>query len=186
MPQPLWASYARAQSPAQCKSVSWCSDRTSCSSLCAHCFLSCCWAPLKQACSAPSLQVFTDIGEIPLDPPLDWTAPALSPSHIWDALEPLSSLLDSPCYIHVSLVMGSPELELVLSVWPHQCRVEGKDCLPQPTGNTPPKAAQDTISFLCSKDTLLAYIILYPFLLLGPRKFLLRLFLITNILEKLN
>lgn len=89
-------------------------------------------------------------------------------------------------YIHVFLVMGSPELELVLSMWPHQCWVEGKDYLPQPTGNTPPKAAQDTISFLCSKDTLLAHIILYPFLLLGPRKILLKLFLITNILEKLN
>lgn len=40
-----------------------------------------------------------------------------------------------------SLALGSPKLDAVLQVQPHQCTVEGKDCLPQPAGNALPNAA---------------------------------------------
>ena len=43
-PQPLWATCDSAQSPSQQKSVSWCSDRTCCVSVFAHCLLSFHWA----------------------------------------------------------------------------------------------------------------------------------------------
>lgn len=40
-PQPSWSTCGSAWSPLQWKSVSLCSDGTSCVSFCAHCFLSC-------------------------------------------------------------------------------------------------------------------------------------------------
>ncbi|KAK4828308.1 hypothetical protein QYF61_025320 [Mycteria americana] len=57
--------------------------------------------------------------------------------------------LDSLQYVHVSLVLGSSALDTVF---------QGKVHLPQPAGNTPPDAAQDTISLLCCKGTLLAHV----------------------------
>jgi len=45
----------------------------------------------------------------------------------------------------MSLVLGSPEMDTVLQLWPHQCLVEGKDHLPQSAGNTLSNAAQDTV-----------------------------------------
>jgi len=43
-------------------------------------------------------------------------------------------------------------------VWPPKCRVEEKDPLPWLAGNILSKAAQDTISPLSSKGTLLAHV----------------------------
>lgn len=55
-------------------------------------------------------------------------------------------------------MLGSPELEPGLHMWPQQCWGEGKDQLPRPAGNIPrPNAAQDTVGHLCPKGTLLAY-----------------------------
>ena len=56
-------------------------------------------------------------------------------------------LLDSLHYVHVSLVLRSPELATRFQMWSHQCRVEGKDHFPWPTSNNPPNAAQNTINF---------------------------------------
>ena len=58
-PQPLSATCASAWSPPQWKNVFWCVEGTSCVSVCAHCFWSCHWAPLKRAwlcplCTLPS------------------------------------------------------------------------------------------------------------------------------------
>lgn len=88
--------------------------------------------------------------------------------HWWDLPEPSSGwtfpalrrdaqsrhhhgrpLMDSLQYVHVPLLLGSPALDRVLQVWPHQCRVEGKDHLPWPAGNTLANAAEYTIIFLC-------------------------------------
>lgn len=41
-------------------------------------------------------------------------------------------------YVHVSLILGSPEVDPALQVWPDQCWVEGKHHLPQPAGNIHP------------------------------------------------
>ena len=46
-PQPPWAAWARAPSPSEGRSSSSCSDGTSSASVCAHCPLSCRWAPLE-------------------------------------------------------------------------------------------------------------------------------------------
>ena len=35
-------------------------------------------------------------------------------------------------WVHVCLVLGSPELDPALQVWPHQCWAGGKDHLPRP------------------------------------------------------
>jgi len=52
-PQPPWAAWARAPSPSDRKSSSSFSDRTSSASVCAHCPLSCHWAPLERVWSRP-------------------------------------------------------------------------------------------------------------------------------------
>ena len=53
IPQPPWAACARAPSPSEGRSSSSSSDGTSCASVCAHCPLSCHWAPLKRAWPHP-------------------------------------------------------------------------------------------------------------------------------------
>ena len=52
-PQPPWAAWARAPSPSEGRSSSSCSAGTSSASVCAHCPLSCCWAPLKRVWPHP-------------------------------------------------------------------------------------------------------------------------------------
>lgn len=52
-PQPLWAPCSWAWSHSQCKSVSLCSDRISCVSVCTFSILFCYWAPGKRACLHP-------------------------------------------------------------------------------------------------------------------------------------
>lgn len=74
-----------------------------------------------------------------------WIVPAFSTfSHLRDAQEMSSPFIifvtlcdifltqDSLKYVHVSLVLESPEMDIVLHVWPHQCWAEWKDHLPWP------------------------------------------------------
>lgn len=60
--------------------------------------------------------------------------------------------MDSLEYVHVSLAPGSPELDTVLSGWPHQSWVEGKDYFPPSAGDTLAITAKDTISLLCRRS----------------------------------
>jgi len=46
----------------------------------------------------------------------------------------------------------------LLQVWPHLCRVGGKEHLLQPSGSNPPNAAQDATCVLCHQGALLAYV----------------------------
>jgi len=62
--------------------------------------------------------------------------------------QPYGPSLHSLWYAHVSLVVGSPELDTAFQVWPHQHWVEGKHHLPQPAARTFSNAAQGTISLL--------------------------------------
>ncbi|PKU41675.1 hypothetical protein llap_8029 [Limosa lapponica baueri] len=64
--------------------------------------------------------------------------------------------LDSLQYFPVPLELGNPEVDTVFQLWTHQCRVEGENDLPRPTGYTLPYAAQDSIGPLGNKGTLLA------------------------------
>lgn len=63
---------------------------------------------------------------------------------------PTGPLLDSSQYVHVLLILGSPELGKVLQMWPHQCWKDGKDHFCWPTDSLSPNADQNSISFLCS------------------------------------
>lgn len=54
---------------------------------------------------------------------------------------PCDPLLDFLPYVRVSLLLGSPELDIALQVLPLQGWLEWKDILPKPAGNTPPNAA---------------------------------------------
>jgi len=47
-------------------------------------------------------------------------------------------------------------VDTVLQMWPHQGRVERKDCLPQSTGHALFNAPQDTIGLLGHRGPLLA------------------------------
>ena len=53
-PQPPWAAWARAPSPSEGRSSSSCSAGASSASVCAHCPLSCRWAPLKRVWPRPA------------------------------------------------------------------------------------------------------------------------------------
>jgi len=52
-PQPPWAACSSAPSPSEGRNSSSCSDRTSYASVCAHCPLSHCWAPMKRVWPHP-------------------------------------------------------------------------------------------------------------------------------------
>ena len=65
-------------------------------------------------------------------------------------------MLHSLQELHVSLVLGSPELHTALQTWPPQGSVEAKDHLPPPADNTLPNAAQHTLGLLGHKGTVLA------------------------------
>ena len=56
--------------------------------------------------------------------------------------------------VHVSPVLRSPHLDAVLQVRSYQCRAEGQDHLPRPTGHAAFDAAQVTVGFLgCERHT---------------------------------
>ncbi|GAB0205260.1 hypothetical protein GRJ2_002991600 [Grus japonensis] len=96
------------------------------------------------------------------------------PGLIGEVLQPSDHLhgppLDSLQQLHVSPVLGTPDLDTVLQVESHKSRVEGQNHLPRPAGHTSFDAAQDTVGFLGCKRTLLAHVELlinqYPQVLL--------------------
>ncbi|RMC17423.1 hypothetical protein DUI87_06004 [Hirundo rustica rustica] len=54
--------------------------------------------------------------------------------------------------------LRGPELDTALKVWPHQCRVQGKNDLPAPAGHTIPDTSQNAIGLLGHLGTLLAHV----------------------------
>ena len=66
--------------------------------------------------------------------------------------------VDTSEEVHISPIMKTPNLDTVLQVRPHQCRVEGQYHLPQPAGHTSFDAAQDMVGFLGCEGTLLAHV----------------------------
>lgn len=81
-PQSSWAACATALPPAQHTSAFWCSQGVSGVLISAHCQDNSLGTGNTEKSlalpSAPSIQVFTDISEIPLRSPPTWTVPALS------------------------------------------------------------------------------------------------------------
>ena len=82
---------------------------------------------------ASSLQLSIDMDEVPLSLlSSQLNTPLLSFPHKRGVPVPSSSyvLTFNPFqYVHASLVLEGPELDIGLQVWPHQCRTEGKDHL---------------------------------------------------------
>ena len=56
--------------------------------------------------------------------------------------------MDALQQVHISSVLKTPRLDVVLQVRPHQHRVEGQDHLSCLTGHASFAAAQDTVGFL--------------------------------------
>ncbi|RMC01172.1 hypothetical protein DUI87_22263 [Hirundo rustica rustica] len=67
---------------------------------------------------------------------------------------PLDVLKD----LNVPPKLRGPELDTALEVWPHQCRVQGKNDLPGPAGHPIPDPGQDAIGPLGHLGTLLAHV----------------------------
>ncbi|RMC13421.1 hypothetical protein DUI87_10959 [Hirundo rustica rustica] len=61
-------------------------------------------------------------------------------------------------HLNVLPKLRGPELDTALKVWPHQCRVQGKNDLPAPAGHTIPDPGQDAIGPLGHLGTLLAHV----------------------------
>jgi len=85
-----------------------------------------------------SLRVLKSIGKIPSQSSPHWTVSPLSAFPHKEVPGPSLSLwpsaglsLEVPC-----LEVGSPELGMVLQMWPQKDRVEGVDYLPWPAGHT--------------------------------------------------
>ncbi|KAK4819340.1 hypothetical protein QYF61_001232 [Mycteria americana] len=66
--------------------------------------------------------------------------------------------LDTLQHQNVPLVVGGPKLNTVFEVRPHQCRVQGHNHFPSPTGHAIFDISQDAIGFLGHLGTLLAHI----------------------------
>ncbi|XP_065422571.1 uncharacterized protein LOC101936070 [Chrysemys picta bellii] len=64
-------------------------------------------------------------------------------------------LLESFQFVHILLVVWGPKLGTVLRKRSHQCRIEGNDHVPRSAGNAPTYTAQNAVSLLGNKDTLL-------------------------------
>ncbi|RMC14817.1 hypothetical protein DUI87_06993 [Hirundo rustica rustica] len=81
-------------------------------------------------------------------------------SFIWLVLQaphqPRCPPLDMLKHLNVLPKLRGPELDTALKVWPHQCRVQGKNDLPAPAGHTIPDPGQDATGSLGHLGTLLA------------------------------
>lgn len=59
-------------------------------------------------------------------------------------------LLDSLQYVHILHVLGSPEQDTAVQMWPCQCWEKGKGHLPWPTGTALPMQPRRLFAFLYS------------------------------------
>ncbi|KAK4827635.1 hypothetical protein QYF61_019845 [Mycteria americana] len=66
--------------------------------------------------------------------------------------------LDTLHHLNVCLVVRAPKLNTVFEVRPHQCRVQGHDHFPSPSGHTISDTSQDALGLLGHLGTLLAHI----------------------------
>ncbi|RMB93651.1 hypothetical protein DUI87_29878 [Hirundo rustica rustica] len=72
--------------------------------------------------------------------------------------QPRCPPLDSLKHLNILPKLKGPELDTILKVWPHQCRVQGKNNLPAPAGHTIPDTGQYAIGPLGHQGTLLAHV----------------------------
>ncbi|RMC21307.1 hypothetical protein DUI87_02168 [Hirundo rustica rustica] len=72
--------------------------------------------------------------------------------------QPRCPPLDVLKHLNVLPKLRGPELDTILKMWLHQCRVQGKNDLPAPAGHTIPDTGQDAIGPLGHQGTLLAHV----------------------------
>lgn len=163
--QPPWAAYASAWSPSQSKSISWCSEGISCFSLCPlPPFLSLGTTESSLALSSSYLSIFRYLYTLRRFPRAAFSLAVLilSAFHRNEMLQSINHLsvplLGFLQQLRNSHVLGRPELDLALQMWPQQCWGKGKDHFPQPVGSTLSNTAEVTISHLCCKGTLLPHV----------------------------
>lgn len=102
------------------------------------------WTPLKEVFSLPH-QVFIQISKIFLSllfSKLNSSSCSSSWPYKYHLHYPLRDLL-----LYIQLVLGNPELDAVLQMWPHQHWVEEKYHTTAPTGNDKPNAVQRLLTF---------------------------------------
>lgn len=109
--------------PVHCKSVCWGSEETS---VCVHCLLSWLWAPLERAWPHPFGTLPSAIHRCEWDPLglllLQAEQAQISqPVLVFQPLYHLSGpTLDSFQYVCIFLVLGGPEMDPALWMWPRQ------------------------------------------------------------------
>lgn len=161
MLQPLWKTCVCVWSSSWQKSVSWCSQGSSCVSVCGHCFSH--GTPLERAW--PHL-LFWYLYTLIRSSLSLLSSTFISPSSLVPySKERYSSLLLSLCcFTGFSPVCV---LHMILSYTgksktgpraPDQFWIEWKDHLPQLVANTPPKGAQHNICLSYCKDKLLVHV----------------------------
>ncbi|RMC14734.1 hypothetical protein DUI87_06908 [Hirundo rustica rustica] len=64
--------------------------------------------------------------------------------------QPRCPPLDTLKHLNVLPKLRGPELDTILKVWPHQCRVQGKNDLPAPAGHTIPDPGQVPLALLAT------------------------------------
>ncbi|RMC13344.1 hypothetical protein DUI87_10879 [Hirundo rustica rustica] len=72
--------------------------------------------------------------------------------------QPRCPPLNTLKHLNVLPKLRGPELDTILKVWPHQCRVQGKNDLPAPAAHTIPDPGQDAIGPPGHLGTLLAQV----------------------------
>lgn len=138
-PQPPLTTSASVQSLSQWAFPPWCSEGAPCISACFPCLCSCHWTSLKRGWLCPpctlSFQILLLIGKLSLSLPFSGLSSPRSLSLLigelfWSLNNLSGHLMGSFQYVHVSLVLGSPELDSALQVWLDQCWVKEKDHIP--------------------------------------------------------
>ncbi|KAK4810786.1 hypothetical protein QYF61_008758 [Mycteria americana] len=86
------------------------------------------------------------------------TDPHLSTTSFQTLHQLRCSSLDALQHLNVFLVVRGPKPNTVFEVRPHQCRVQGYDHFPSPSGHTVSDTSQDAIGFLGHLGTLLAHV----------------------------
>ncbi|KAJ7414114.1 hypothetical protein WISP_86616 [Willisornis vidua] len=111
-----------------------------------------------------TFQVVVESDKVSPEPPLLQAKQSQVPQPFLTGLGPMSLpwalLLFSGPLQHLNIFpeWKGPKLNTILKVWPHQCRIQGKDHFPGPAGHTILDTGQDAIGLLGHLGTLLAHV----------------------------
>lgn len=157
-PQLLWITCVSTQVPSQGKHGCWCSNGTSCVSVCPLSLVLSLGTTEKSLCLSSlhlPLSYLYALRKYPRVFPSSWAnqSQLSQPSLIWWMLQSLNhfccTLLDPLQEFHVSWVLERPTLDKALRMWPQWGWVETEDQLLWPAGNI--------VALLCPQGVFLAW-----------------------------